>query len=229
MSDAPSGGADRCRLYLVTPPRIDDVAGFAVTLDAAFAAGDVACLQIRLKTEAGATDEDALRAAAKALIPLARAKDVAVLINDSARVAREVRADGVHLGQEDGDPAAARALLGSDAILGVTCHASKDLAFEAAEAGADYVAFGAFFPTLTKEPIARAEPELLAWWSHATTLPSVAIGGINAENCAPLVSAGADFLAVSSAVWSHPKGPAAAVAELNAAIENAAQVSHARD
>ena len=207
-----------CRLYLITPPRIDDADAFAEALQSALDAGDVACLQLRMKTEADDIDVEATRRVFDRVAALSRARDVAVLINDSPELARELRADGVHIGQSDFDAAKARRLLGDDAILGVTCHASKDLAFEAGEAGADYVAFGAFFPTATKEPIARAEPELLAWWTHATTLPSVAIGGITPENCGPLVAAGADFLAVSAAVWARPGGPAKAVSDFLAAM-----------
>jgi len=102
--------------------------------------------------------------------------------------------------------------------LGVTCHDSRDLAMQAGEAGADYVAFGAFFPTLTKDAPTRADPEIIAWWSELMELPCVAIGGITAENCATLVTAGAGFLAVVGAVWAHPGGPAAGVRAMNVAI-----------
>lgn len=217
-----------CRLYLITPPRIDDADAFAGALEEALDAGDVACLQLRLKTDADELDESATRQVFTRVAPLCRAREVAVLVNDSPELARALGADGAHIGQNDHDPVAARRLLGEEAILGVTCHASKDLAFEAGEAGADYVAFGAFFPTPTKEPIARAEPELLAWWTHATTVPSVAIGGITPENCGPLVAAGADFLAVSSSVWTREGGPAAAVADFMAAIAEAG-ASSSRD
>jgi thiamine-phosphate pyrophosphorylase len=205
-------------LYVVTPPALPDSARFArEDLARALGAGDVAALQIRLK-EAG--DDDILRAA-EAILPVAHAHDVAVLMNDRADLAVRSGCDGAHLGQEDGDHAAARKLLGPDRMLGITCHASRHLAMEAGETGADYVAFGAFFPTSTKETEHQAEPELLEWWSGMFEIPCVAIGGINAQNCAPLVQAGADFLAVVSAVWGHPEGPDAGVRAMNAAIARA--------
>jgi thiamine-phosphate pyrophosphorylase len=203
-----------CRLYLITPPALPDPAAFAGDLARALDGGDVAALQIRLK---GAPDDFILRAS-EAILRIAQPRGVAVLMNDRMDLAKRAGCDGVHLGQQDGDPVAARKLLGAEATIGVTCHASRHLAMEAGEAGADYVAFGAFFPTATKEVVHRAEPELLAWWSEMFELPCVAIGGITAENCAPLVRAGADFLAVIGAVWSHPEGPAAGVRAMNAAI-----------
>ncbi|MCO6418238.1 thiamine phosphate synthase [Siccirubricoccus sp. KC 17139] len=202
---------ERCRLYLITPPVLP--AGFADLLAAALDAGDVACLQLRLKDAA----PDDIRRATETLMPIAQARDVAFLLNDDAALAAELGCDGAHLGQEDGDHAAGRKLL-EGKILGITCHASRHLAMLAGEQGADYVAFGAFFPTGTKATLHRATPELLEWWSEMFEIPSVAIGGITAENCAPLVRAGADFLAVVGAVWSHPEGPAAGVRAMNAAI-----------
>jgi thiamine-phosphate pyrophosphorylase len=205
--------ADSCRLYLITPQALDP-ASFAATLARALDAGDVAALQLRLKDAA----DDAWRRAADALRPVAQSRGVAFLLNDRADLVRETGADGVHVGQDDMPARAARALIGPEATLGVTCHASRDLAMQAGDDGADYVAFGAFFPTETKATTHRAEPELLAWWSELMELPCVAIGGITAQNCAPLVRAGADFLAVVGAVWNHPDGPAAGVAAMNAAI-----------
>ncbi|MGE0409094.1 MAG: thiamine phosphate synthase [Amphiplicatus sp.] len=203
-----------CRLYLITPPSIPDLAVFERALAEALDAGDAACLQLRMKP---AAEADILRAAAR-LLPICRARDVALLINDRPDLAKKAGAEGVHLGQEDGAVKAARALLGEDATIGVTCHNSRHLGLLAGEAGADYVAFGAFFPTETKAAPTRADPEILEWWAQATTLPSVAIGGITPENCAPLVAAGADFLAVSNAVWSHRAGPGAAVRAFNEAM-----------
>ncbi len=201
---------NRCRLYLVTPPAFDPEA-FRRELEAALGGGDVACLQLRLK----GVNDDAVRRAARALMPLCHAHGVAFIVNDRPDLAAELGADGVHVGQEDADYASARAAMGSAGIVGVTCHNSKHLAYEAAERGADYVAFGAFFPTATKEPKTRADVELLRDWSMSMTVPCVAIGGITVENCAPLVEAGADFLAVVNGVWGHPAGPAAAVAAFN--------------
>ncbi|MGI9128146.1 MAG: thiamine phosphate synthase [Roseomonas sp.] len=206
MSDAP------CRLYLITPQRLDPKA-FRAPLAAALDAGDVACLQLRLKD----ATEDEIARAVEILMPIAAARDVAFLLNDNAALAAKLGCDGAHLGQGDGDHTAARRLL-DGRILGITCHASRHLAMEAGESGADYVAFGAFFPTESKETIHRAAPEILAWWREMFEIPSVAIGGITAENCAPLVQAGADFLAVIGAVWNHPAGPADGVRTMNAAI-----------
>jgi thiamine-phosphate pyrophosphorylase len=204
-----------CRLYLITPPALPDPARFAAEdLARALDGGDVAALQIRLKD----VPDDAILAASERILKVAQPRGVAVLMNDRMDLAKKAGCDGVHLGQQDGDPVAARRLLGAEATIGVTCHASRHLAMEAGEAGADYVAFGAFFPTGTKETLHKAEPEILAWWSEMFELPCVAIGGITAANCAPLVRAGADFLAVVGAVWNHPEGPGAGVRAMNAAI-----------
>lgn len=213
MSDRPA-----CRLYVITPARFEAHA-FADTLKAALDADDVACLQLRLKGENEAPPEmDAIRRAAEILMPIAQAREVAFLINDYPELARELGADGVHVGQNDTPCREARKILGPDKIVGVTCHASRHLAMEAGEAGADYVAFGAFHETGTKIPISRAEPEILTWWSELFELPCVAIGGITVANAAPLVRAGADFLAVSSGIWAYEGGPVAAVRALNRII-----------
>lgn len=201
-----------CQLYLITPPVIEDGEGFARLLGEALGAGKdtvaaVACVQLRVKD---ITDEDFV-ALARKLQPLCAAAGAEFLLNDRVHLVRESGADGVHLGQEDMGCAEARRLLGPDATIGITCHNSRHLAMEAGEAGADYVAFGAFYPTGTKDVTRRAEVATLADWSQFTTIPCVAIGGITAENAAPLIRAGADFLAVSGAVWSHPDGPAEGV------------------
>jgi thiamine-phosphate pyrophosphorylase len=219
MSEASGiSSGDRCRLYLITPPAFEPRA-FAADLARALDAGDVGALQIRFKD---APDDDAVRRAVDALRPVAQARGVAVILNDRADLALETGCDGAHLGQTDGNHAAARRLLGPERTLGVTCHASRHLAMEAGEAGADYVAFGAFFPTSSKETEHRPAPEILEWWGGMFELPSVAIGGITAANCGPLVRAGADFLAVIGAVWAHPDSPAAGVRAMNATIAAAA-------
>ncbi|WP_380875064.1 thiamine-phosphate synthase [Sphingomonas sp. DBB INV C78] len=196
-----------CQLYLISPPSIDD--GFAAKLAEALDAGPVAAFQLRLK----GIDDHAIAALAPPLQKICADRDVAFIVNDSIGLAKRLKADGVHLGQDDGDPRDAREQLGRDAQIGVTCHDSRHLAMEAGEAGADYVAFGAFYPTDTKEVKHRAEPSILGWWSTVTGIPCVAIGGITPGNAAPLVEAGADFLAVSGAVWNDPEGPGAAVAK----------------
>jgi len=205
--------AEGTRLYLVTPAELDPKE-FRDRLAAALDAGDVAAVQLRLKD----VDDDAIRRACDALRPVAQQRGVTFLLNDRPDLAAQTGCDGVHVGQQDTPYAEARALLGPDRIVGVTCHASRDLAMEAAEAGADYVAFGAFFPTTTKVSGHRADLEILRWWAEIMTVPCVAIGGITPENCAPLVAAGADFLAVVSAVWNAPNGPAAAVRNFEKAI-----------
>lgn len=210
MSDA---GAEGCRLYLITPPSFDP-AVFSDALAAALDAGDVAAVQLRLK----AADDDAWRRAIDALRPVAQSRDVAFLLNDRADLVASTGCDGVHVGQEDMPAVAARRLIGPDRTLGVTCHESRDLAMQAGEDGADYVAFGAFFPSGSKETTHRADPAVLQWWSELMELPCCAIGGITAENCGPLVRAGADFLAVIGAVWQHAGGPAEGVRALNRSI-----------
>ena len=207
-----------CRLYLITPPAIPDLAAFARDLEAALDAGDVAALQIRLKD----ADDAALLAAVAALKPVAQARGVAVILNDRPDLAARSGCDGVHLGQSDGSVAEARSLMGRDAMIGVTCHDSRELAMDAAEAGADYVAFGAFFPTTTKATVHRPDPEILTIWQETVEIPCVAIGGITAATAGELARAGADFVAVSAAVWSHPDGPAAGVGELDRILSSIA-------
>jgi thiamine-phosphate pyrophosphorylase len=202
-----------CRLYLITPPSLPDLAAFGRQLARALEGGDVAALQIRLKD----APDEVIAAAVEALGPIAQAHDVAVILNDRPDLAARLPVDGVHVGQSDMALKDARKLMGQR-MVGVTCHDSRHLAMEASEAGADYVAFGAFFPTTTKDAPTTAEPEILTIWQETMEIPCVAIGGITAANAAPLATAGADFLAVSAGVWAYPEGPDAAVAALNAAI-----------
>jgi thiamine-phosphate pyrophosphorylase len=203
-----------CRLYLITPPRIDDLAKFGRALGAALEAGDVGALQLRLKD----VDEAAIEAAVRSLRPVIGARDIPLILNDRPDLAARLDCDGVHIGQEDGPYAVARRAVGPNRIVGVTCHDSRHLAIEASEAGADYVAFGAFFATTTKDARTRADIEILEIWQEMMVTPCVAIGGITPDNCRPLAAAGADFIAASSAVWTHPEGPGAAVAAFNAEI-----------
>ena len=205
-----------CRLYLITPSVIADIAAFADLLSAALDAGDVAALQLRLKT----ANDDQIAAAVDVLSPITVAHNTALILNDRPDLAARLGCDGVHIGQSDGTVKSARAVMGKDRIIGVTCHDSRHLAMEAAEEGADYVAFGAFFPTRTKETSARPDLDILTIWQEVMLTPCVAIGGLTAENCAPLVAAGADFLAVSSGVWDHPQGPASGVHAINDSIKS---------
>lgn len=224
MAKPPRTAGPACRLYLITPPNLegDALPVFADALAEALDAGDVACLQIRLKgPEDAVAPDDEIRRVTEVLLPVAQSREVAVIMNDRPDLAAELGCDGVHIGQQDTDYDDARRIVGADAIVGVTCHDSRHLAMTAAEAGADYVAFGAFYATTTKSPKASARPDLLRWWSDLMEVPCVAIGGITAENCAPMVTAGADFLAVSAGVWNYPGGPGAAVAAFAQAIEAA--------
>jgi thiamine-phosphate pyrophosphorylase len=211
------GDPEGCRAYLITPPKFDPVP-FAGLLAAALDAGDVAAVQLRLKD----VDDDVWRRAIDELRPICQSRDVAFLLNDRADLVRGTGCDGAHVGQDDMQARDARRLLGPDLMLGVTCKGSRDLAMQAGEDGADYVAFGAFYPSTTKQVTALLDPEILQWWSEMMVLPSCAIGGITPENCAPLVQAGTNFLAVVGCVWNHPDGPAAGVKALNAAIKHAA-------
>lgn len=196
-----------CQLYLITPPVIDDLHAFAALLEGALDAGPVAALQIRLKP----ADDATITAAVERLAPIAQSRGVAVILNDRPDLASALGCDGVHVGPTDASVASARRIMGKTAMIGATCHDSRHLGMEAAEQGADYVAFGAFYPTDTKQTEHRPDPEILTIWQEVMEVPSVAIGGITVDNAAALVAAGADFLAVSAGVWAHPAGPAEAV------------------
>lgn len=199
------------RLYLITPP-VFEPAAFALVLADALQGGDVACVQLRLKD---ASDEAVLEAG-RVLAPIVQAAGAAFIVNDRPDLAKALGADGAHVGQDDMPYEKARRIMGPDAIVGVTCHDSRHLAMEAAEAGADYVAFGAMFETSTKAAKTRASADLLRWWQELFETPCVAIGGLTVENAAEIVAAGADFLAVSAGVWDHPEGPRKAVERFNA-------------
>jgi thiamine-phosphate pyrophosphorylase len=176
-------------------------------------------VQLRLKD---LPDAEILRAG-EILMPIVQLANAAFIVNDRADLAKRLGADGVHIGQADTPYAEARALMGPRGIVGVTCHDSRHLAMEAAEAGADYVAFGAFFETSTKQAKTKADPSILTWWQEMMTAPCVAIGGITPDNARGLAEAGADFLAVSSGVWDHPDGPDVAVKRLNDIFESLAR------
>lgn len=198
-----------CQLYLISPLELGG--GFPAQLEAALSAGPVAAFQFRAKN----VDQHEAAALAEPLQAICAAHDVAFIVNDSVALAKRLNADGVHLGQSDGDIADARAELGKAIQIGVTCHNSRHLAMEAAEAGADYVAFGAFYPTITKDVEHSAELDTVEKWSRVMEIPCVAIGGITPENAKPIIDAGADFIAVSSAVWNHPQGAAEAIKAFN--------------
>ena len=201
------------QLYLITPPQLPG--DFTQTLASVLAAGDVGCVQLRLKD----VDDDRVLDAAATLGEVCRYASVPLMLNDRPDLAKAAGVDGVHVGQDDVPYAQARATVGDDAIVGITCHDSRHLAIIAAHNGADYVAFGAFFDTATKAAKSRAEIDLIEWWTGLVEIPCVAIGGITVDNCQPLVRAGADFLAVSSGVWDYGRGPTQAVRDFNQVIE----------
>lgn len=198
------------QLYLISP--LDVGGAFPDRLARALDAGPVAAFQFRVKD----VDQHEAAKLAEPLLRVCSEREVAFIVNDSIGLAKRLGADGVHLGQDDGSIEEARGELGKDAQIGVTCNASRHFAMEAGEGGADYVAFGAFYPTTTKETKHVAGLDLLEWWQSIFEIPCVAIGGVTPENCAPLVRAGADFLAVSGAVWNGDEE--AAVRAFNAAI-----------
>ena len=200
-----------CKLYLISPQEVGGA--FPDRLKTALDGGPVAAFQLRVKD----IDEHSLARHAEPLQSICADHDVAFIVNDSMGLAKRLGADGVHLGQSDDNPREARALLGPTAQIGRTCHDSRHLAMEAGEAGCDYVAFGAFYPTTTKPSHYRPDPQILSWWSAIAEIPSVAIGGITPVNAAPLVAAGADFVAVCQAVWGTDD-PAAAVADFERAF-----------
>lgn len=224
MNETRNAPRERTRLYLISPPAFA-LAEFTPKLEEALNGGDVGAFQLRLKD----ASDDEIIAATKALLPICRKREAAFIMNDRVDLARQLGADGVHLGQEDLEKmplAKAREQLGTEAVIGVSCHASKHLGMTAGDAGADYVAFGAFYPTTSKpmEKLAKwgtPTPDILTWWSTYTVLPAVAIGGITPANCAPLVAAGADFIAAITSVWHHPVGAGQAVIEFNRAIDAA--------
>jgi thiamine-phosphate pyrophosphorylase len=204
----PPPRTEPAKLYLISPQEVGG--GFPERLRAALAGGPVAAFQLRVKD----VGEHELARLAEPLQRLCADSGCAFIVNDSMALAKRIGADGVHLGQSDGDPREARALLGPAAQIGRTCHDSRHLAMEAGEAGCDYVAFGAFYPTTTKPSHYRPKPEILSWWGSLFEIPSVAIGGITPDNAQPLLDAGADFIAVCQAVWSNDD-PGAAVARFD--------------
>ncbi len=201
------------RLYLITPSKFD-LDTFSAQLKDALEGGDVASVQLRMKES---YDEEIIKAA-RTLMPICHARDVAFIINDRPDIAVKVNADGVHIGQEDQSYKETREMLGDDKIIGVTCKSSKHLAMTAGEQGADYIAFGSFFPTTTKITTSMAKPEILTWWQELFEIPCVAIGGITEDNADIVAKAGADFVAVCAGVWDHEMGAKEAVKKINQVI-----------
>jgi len=202
------------QLYIISPEKFN-LEEFKPKLKESLSTGKVAVFQLRLKN----INDSEIINYAKELMPICHEFNVQFILNDRPDLAAQVNADGVHIGEDqDGTIENARKLVGKDKAIGVSCYGSTDRALEMAEKGIDYVAFGAFFPTKTKEPKARPKPDILKWWVRNCTTPCVAIGGIKADNCSEIVKSGTDFIAVVSAIWDDEKGPAHATNELYKAI-----------
>lgn len=211
-----SGFDQKARLYLISPEKLV-LSEFLPRLEAAFRGGDIAAFQLRLK----GYEESEVKVIATELMPLCRSKNCAFIINDYPHLAADLRVDGLHLGDEDMPVNEARKIIGDDIIIGASCYGSFDRAIDECEKGADYVAFGQFYETKTKPAKGKPSPEIIERWSSQSTIPCVAIGGIKHHNLAPLVKAGADFIAVVTAVWDYVGGEEKAVRELNQAISAA--------
>lgn len=213
-SDAPHA----CRLYLITPPSILDLQAFGECLKKALDTGETltAAVQVRLKE----TDDEAIQRTVEHLLPIVQSRHIALILNDRPDLAHATGCDGVHIGQSDASYTEARSLVGPDRIVGMTCHDSRHFGIDAAEQGVDYVAFGSFYPTCTKEVSSTASVDLLSWWQGMMTTPCVAIGGITPENARPIAEAGADFLAICSGIWEWEEGPEHAVKRLSEELES---------
>lgn len=205
-------------LYAVTPDGLPD--GDLLDRVARSLAGGVRLLQYRAKPAGGAgvrSHADARVRAAHAIAAACRAAGAMLIVNDDPWLAAEVGADGVHLGRDDGTVARARGFVGR-ALVGVSCYDSIERALQAEADGADYVAFGAMFPSRVKPDAVRASPALLATARARLRVPVVAIGGIDLDNAASVLRAGADSLAVISALYAAPD-IGAAVRRFNELIE----------
>ena len=201
------------KLYLISPPNIN-ANEFIFSLDDVLNTGLVSCFQLRLKN---VKDEDIIESS-KALKPICNKYHVPFILNDRLDLVNKVEADGVHLGEDDDSILEARKLLGPKAIIGASCYNSKHLAMEAAEEGADYVAFGAFFATITKDPKTKADINIIKDWTLISNIPCVAIGGINSSNCKELVDAGVDFIAVVGSIWNKNDDPKSAINKFKSII-----------
>lgn len=186
-------------LYAITPETPPAIPPLATRVELAIAGG---ARLVQYRDKSGDTDKR-LREA-QALLSVCRTAGVPLIVNDDLSLAQRIGADGVHLGRDDVDPEVARSRLGPRAIVGVSCYDRLERAVEAQGLGADYVAFGRFFPSTTKPLAVQATPELLLRARERLTIPLVAIGGITSENGRSLVSAGADMLAAVDAVFGQP-------------------------
>ena len=195
-------------IYLITPDRIN-LQKFKEDFRAVLNTGCISYAQLRLKE----CDDNFIIECARTLLKISNYYNVPFLINDRPDIAKITGANGVHLGQKDSSPSLARKVLGNKSIIGVSCHNSIDLACNAVNMGADYVAFGGFFKSISKEVQFSAEISILEWWKKISPTPSIAIGGINKNNFKNLLTNGADHIAVISSVWSHPISPVFAINE----------------
>ncbi len=200
-------------IYLISPPKIS-LDSFEPLLESILQTGKISVFQLRLKE----CLDDEIIASANILVRLCHKYSIQFILNDRADLAKLVNADGVHIGKEDGSVENARKILGPNKIIGVSCYDSIDRAMEVGEAGADYIAFGAFYPTTTKLNTAKPKIDILEQWTSISVLPCVAIGGINQNNCKPLIKAGADLIAVVSNIWGS-EDPVKATLELAASCE----------
>ncbi len=194
------------KIYLITPPKIDENF-FFTSLENVLSTKIVSCLQIRLKN----VEDKNIIEICKIVRPICDNYKIPLIINDRLDLVKKCDADGVHLGQEDGSIKDARKYLGSNFIIGASCYNSKHIAMEAAENGADYVAFGAFFESKTKVPKVKVKKNIIEDWNFISNIPCVAIGGITPTNCKDLIKAGADHLAVIGSIWNSDKSPEKAI------------------
>lgn len=212
--------SDKCKLYLISPPYFE-LEQFKESLIEAFSGGEISVFQLRMKSKSedgyftSEPDWEEVEKVARELMPICHDNNCVFILNDNPELAKKIGADGVHIGSEDVSVKSAREIMGEGKYIGASCYGSKDLAYNAAEQGADYVAFGAFYDTQTKKPKGRPQPELLEFWSRYTTMPCVAIGGIKVNNAEPIISAGADFIAVVTGVWNYDQGVKQAVSDFN--------------
>ena len=194
------------KIYLITPPKIDEKLFFA-SLENVLSTKIVSCLQIRLKN----VEDKNIIEICKIVRPICDNYKIPLIINDRLDLVKKCDADGVHLGQDDGSIKDARKYLGSNFIIGASCYNSKHIAMKAAENGADYVAFGAFFESKTKIPKVQVKTNIIEDWNFISNIPCVAIGGITPTNCKDLIKAGADHLAVIGSIWNSDKSPEKAI------------------
>jgi thiamine-phosphate pyrophosphorylase len=198
------------QIYLISPPKIE-LLNFSKRLEKALKTNLVPVFQLRLKEYSNFE----LTQIAKEIKKICDNNNCLFLLNDSLEIALNVGANGVHLGVEDGSILSARKNSPENFLIGASCYDSRHLAMKAGEQGADYLSFGAFFESKTKKSRGNPGLEILEWSNEILNLPTVAIGGITTDNCAPLVKSGVDFLSVISYVWNYPEGEKAALMKLS--------------